>query len=414
MSVFIISLGSDKAVIFNGETVCTYDPQCDDAGCLEMLEQVAFSLSSIHKTQVERNTIEPKADDWSWDEIIEQNNLRNSSENRVSVLLNHFDEGGNAVDSSTMELSESNISDIIDHAAQLVLVMRDMANKKAGIDVFDQVCVELESALVASDVVAKEFPDANFVPALKGYLTEGQDSIEFPSESLVDAETVLSQEHVFSRSEKTSPCTSNVLADFIIQDWHVTQVGDGWIGPKEHRDAYRFVIEQSPSTNQVYFRIYPKVMDELSDELTLNGLAGCIEIRNGKPAISLGTNENDLPVHVESDIIEGLHIHCDSGSEPAREQFKSFDHGISFDSHYYRCNDSSWLMEVRSDIANERFGYYDFGELLVVDDNGWEVEDAHWSKTVFFENPAGGDSIKGHYELHFANDSIVVLSESSG
>jgi len=274
--------------------------------------------------------------------------------------------------------------------------------------------VEANSSQHAFYVVAKEFPGANFVSALKGYLTEDQDSIEFPGESLVDAETVLSQEHVFSRSEKTSPCTSNVLADFIIQDWRVTEVGDGWIGPKEHRDAYRFVIEQSPSTNQVDFHIYPKVMDELSDELTLNGLAGFIEIRNGKPAISLGTNEKNRPVHVESDIIEGLHIHCDSGSGPTRGQFKSFDHDMSFDSHYYRCNDSSWLMEVRSEIANERFGYYDFGELLVVDDNGWEVEDAHWSKTVYFENPTGGDSIKGHYGLHFANDSIVVLSESNG
>jgi hypothetical protein len=163
MSVFIISLGSDKAVIFNGETVCTYDPQCDDAGCLEMLEQVAVSLSSVHNTGMERKAVEPKDDEWSWDEIIEQNNLHNSNENMVSVLLNHFDEEGNAVDSSTMELSESNISDIIDHAAQLAVVMRDMANKKAGIDAFDHVYAELESALVVSGVIAE---DKNAMPTL--------------------------------------------------------------------------------------------------------------------------------------------------------------------------------------------------------------------------------------------------------
>lgn len=273
--------------------------------------------------------------------------------------------------------------------------------------------VEANNSQQAFYVVAKDFPDANFLSAIKGHLSEGKDTIEFPGKSIVDADTVLAQEELFNRSEKPLPCTSNVLADFTIQDYHITEVGDDWTGPKEHQDTYRFVIEQSPRTNQVYFRIYPKDMDKLSNELELNGLAGCIEIRNGKPAISVGTNENTLPVHIESDTIEGLHIHCDSGSEPTREQFESFDHGTSFDSHYYRCNDSSWLMEVRSDITNKRFEDFDFGEMLVVGHNGWEIEDTYWSKTVYFENPTGGDSIKGHYELHFANDSIVVLSESN-
>ena len=73
MSVFIISVGSDKALFFSGDFVCAYDPQCDDAGCLEMFEQVAASLSLIHKVAVERKSVESWSEDWDWDEIVEQN-----------------------------------------------------------------------------------------------------------------------------------------------------------------------------------------------------------------------------------------------------------------------------------------------------------------------------------------------------
>lgn len=271
--------------------------------------------------------------------------------------------------------------------------------------------VVANNASQAFYVVAKEHPDANFITAIQGHHFEGK-TLEFPGESVVSAETVLEQEDIFNLDDTKQMIVSELIADFEIQDWHLVEIGEGWSGPKEHRDNYRFIIQQSPTTNQIYFSVYPKAIDSLGDSLERNGLAGCIEIRNGKPAISLGINENALPVHIESNVFEGFYIHHDRGSEPVVAKFQSYDHGMQFDSHYYECSDSGWLMEARSEIANRHFEKYDFGTLIVADDSGWEIEDTHWLKTVFFENPNGGDTIRGSYDLTFGNDSIMVINES--
>lgn len=210
-----------------------------------------------------------------------------------------------------------------------------------------------------------------------------------------------------------APCTSSILADFNIQDWHITEMGDEWAAPKEHRDTYRFLIEQSPSTGQIYFSVYPCLLDNLSNDIELNGLSGCIEIRNGKPAMSIGTNESSLPIHIESDICHGIHVHSDTGVDPVRSEFISYDHDMTFKTHYYVFNTDSWIMKVRSELAEKTFSDYDFGSMNVVEDDGWKIDSDHWTKGVYFENTDGGDSIKGHFELTFAANSTVVLFESS-
>lgn len=100
---------------------------------------------------------------WGWGEVTSKHDVNGSNPNKISVLLNHFDNEGNAVDSSTMELSETNVSDIVDHAAQLAIVMRDMASKKSGLEAFNHVYAELESALVVAGVIEE---DTNPMPVL--------------------------------------------------------------------------------------------------------------------------------------------------------------------------------------------------------------------------------------------------------
>lgn len=73
----------------------------------------------------------------------------------INVTLNTFDAAGNQVDTDNMDLTQAQISDIVDHAAQLTIVMRDMAQKKAGIESFDHVYAELEEALTTAGVVAE-------------------------------------------------------------------------------------------------------------------------------------------------------------------------------------------------------------------------------------------------------------------
>lgn len=71
--------------------------------------------------------------------------ITQSSIDFIPITLNTFDDAGNVVDTTTMGLSLDAISDIIDHAAQLIIVKRD------GGDTSD-VLLELEEALQTADV----------------------------------------------------------------------------------------------------------------------------------------------------------------------------------------------------------------------------------------------------------------------
>jgi hypothetical protein len=213
--------------------------------------------------------------------------------------------------------------------------------------------------------------------------------------------------HYQSDSEGVN-LTSNMLADFQIKDWHLTEIGENWTGPKAHRDTYRFVIEQSPTTQQIYFKVYSVSIDHINPEVTQNGLAGVIEIRNGKPALSMGIHEGELPIHVESDINKGLFLHTDNHRNPVRSTYASYDHGLSFEALYFQCDDGSWLLEARSEMANAVFESYVFRELIVCETDGWEIAGSFWQRHVYFEKPTGGDSIKGRFEVTFEDESIVV------
>lgn len=74
----------------------------------------------------------------------------------VNITLNTFDAEGNQVDTDNMDLTGAQASDIVDHAAQLVLVVRDLAAKRSGIEAFDHVYAELEEAMQSAGVVEED------------------------------------------------------------------------------------------------------------------------------------------------------------------------------------------------------------------------------------------------------------------
>ncbi len=65
----------------------------------------------------------------------------------VAIDLNVFDEDGEMVDTRKAELAPAQISDVIDHATQLVILQR--AGKDIG-----EVLAELEEALLCAGLVA--------------------------------------------------------------------------------------------------------------------------------------------------------------------------------------------------------------------------------------------------------------------
>ncbi len=69
---------------------------------------------------------------------------------KITINLNIFDDAGNQVDSTTCPLTEAQISDIIDHASQAILVRRRFPVEVGN------VLDELENALEVCDVINKE------------------------------------------------------------------------------------------------------------------------------------------------------------------------------------------------------------------------------------------------------------------
>ena len=68
-------------------------------------------------------------------------------EQKIRIALNIFDDEANVVDSADILLTVSQISDIVDHAAQLILLQRE--SRPIG-----GVLSELEEALEVSGVIA--------------------------------------------------------------------------------------------------------------------------------------------------------------------------------------------------------------------------------------------------------------------
>lgn len=64
----------------------------------------------------------------------------------ITLDLNVFDDQGNVVDGTTSDLSIARVSDIVDHAGQLIL------ERRAGIE-YSQALDELDEALVAAGII---------------------------------------------------------------------------------------------------------------------------------------------------------------------------------------------------------------------------------------------------------------------
>lgn len=69
-----------------------------------------------------------------------------SANELITLDLNVFDDDGVVVDGTTAELTREQISDIVDHAAQLILQRRDGKP-------IDEILDELDNALAASGVI---------------------------------------------------------------------------------------------------------------------------------------------------------------------------------------------------------------------------------------------------------------------
>lgn len=129
--------------------------------------------------------------------------------------------------------------------------------------------------------------------------------------------------------QKPEQATPPLLHQSSIQDWRV-ESGDDSL-PESMKDKYQLSVTER-SCGGLYFDIVKESdIDKPSTEQAILGLSGSIEIRNGRPAMSIGTSTDDLGLHIET-IDNVIHIHNDACTMPDASTFHSDSHGTTFKS----------------------------------------------------------------------------------
>ncbi len=73
----------------------------------------------------------------------------------LTLTLNEFDAEGILVDTVSMDISATQASDIIDHAAQLLIIATSLNKGESSIVDFNNVLAKLHESLSVADVIAE-------------------------------------------------------------------------------------------------------------------------------------------------------------------------------------------------------------------------------------------------------------------
>jgi len=197
-----------------------------------------------------------------------------------------------------------------------------------------------------------------------------------------------------------------------MRDWRLREgTPESDISPS-HNETYKLEIAKSPFAEQIYFRVVPVDIDEASFEDPIDrGIAGCIEIRNGLPGISVGTDENNLYTHLEAVPLQGLFLHTDNGIKSRAGLFVSETHNSSqFKGTYLYGKDQrpeDGLNKTREAIAENRL--LKLVSLRKIDGAEWH----HSGDNLTIEvSDTLGIFNASTFSVGFAEDSAVVQFET--
>lgn len=160
-----------------------------------------------------------------------------------------------------------------------------------------------------------------------------------------------------------------------------------------------------------YFSVIPESQDNLTSEvLGKRGLTGRVDIRTGRPMLTIGHVEDEYPIYADLISPDEVFVFTDRElhAKPEEREIDGFGYKTK-GTRYTLDNERSWLREARSVKAQQAFAEHLFPHKLPVAGKGsWSVIGDVHQLVVFFENPAGGDSIKGLFEVEFYPGEILV------
>lgn len=202
---------------------------------------------------------------------------------------------------------------------------------------------------------------------------------------------------------------NNILLNDSMSDWRnydqeVDEV------PAHERENYAIEIERVSGTGQLYISI----MNDLSLEknnVIPSGMSLFIEIRDGKPTVSIGIHEDNNIIHVQSDNNSKL---CVINEGCAQPQFEEIDlNGINTKCITYSTGQTENFSNLLDSIAEHAFESYDFGDEVIETHNGWETSDGVYRKTVFIQNKDPVEAtISKVFSIEFFDNSTNINSIS--
>lgn len=189
-----------------------------------------------------------------------------------------------------------------------------------------------------------------------------------------------------------------------IADWRLKSPSEAKDVPIQDRAEFNVTIEKSATTDQIWFNVTQSNLNELANtsDVIPTGLTGLIEIRNGKPVLSVGIEENENVIHVHSNTHNTLTIEKDSTNTQVYNDGTNICYELK----------QSPLGQNRQAVANHIFEEWNFGSKVVTDSSGWSDDgNNEWRQTAYLEDDECVKS-KGDLVINFTDDMAWISSMS--
>lgn len=221
------------------------------------------------------------------------------------------------------------------------------------------------------------------------------------------------QELTANSQEKVQANQTSIVLDTVIKDWRLSDPDSINTVPEKDKCEYTLRIEKDLPAQKLWISIYNHAFDKLAIPFPKTGLHCSIEIRDGVPALSVGVSPDENVIHVLSNTSNELAVIPESNS--TKPSWLPVD--FTANRHLGFCfpvDDYEVLTEARSDLANENFGRFDFGQKIITDESEWESNDDIWEKSFTYEVENCDIKGKGQFVIEFSpNGTHIVKATAS-
>lgn len=180
------------------------------------------------------------------------------------------------------------------------------------------------------------------------------------------------------------------LTDCLVRDWRYSEDLKEDI-PESCRDYYRLTVEQAQETGQLYIRLYPYILDEVSNELPEHGLGLCVEVQDGLPALSMGLNTHDLDIQVKSDLNANIAI----------------ENTVTGTGMEMKLGNGDWLTQARAEVAELTYDKQIWNIEGFIEDSGAEFDGDRYTRTFFQNRPDTPNSVAYQFHCTFLGNTLA-------